>query len=237
MADTTTRFVIFSVARSGTSFLTTSLRSHPQILCHGEALLPRHIPKHIHGSAREVLTEEICETDPERVVRTLWDMTDGHPIVGFKVFAGHTPRLHVPLLEDESIHKIVLRRDNALASWSSQQIARETGRWNARKEGASIGATTTFLRRDFERYLNRRDKFFAKVDKRCAGPRLDLTYAGDIMTQSMAPVIAFLGADETVETSTTKAKQLGRNVLDRFDNPDEVRTFLDETGRADWAYE
>lgn len=233
----TTRFVIFSVARSGTSFLTTSLRSHPQILCHGEALLPRHIPRHIHGSAREVLTEEMCERDPAGLVRTLWEMNDDHPIVGFKVFAGHTPPLHIPLLQDEGIHKIVLKRDNALASWSSQQIARETGRWNARKEGSSIGATTTFLRREFDRYLNRRDKYFAKVDKQCRGPRLDLSYAREIMDQDVSGVLEFLGADAAVETSSNKAKQLGRNVLDRFDNPDEVRAYLEETGRMDWAEE
>jgi hypothetical protein len=128
------RFVIFSVARSGTSFLTTSLRSHPEILCHGEALLPRHFHRHVRGSARAILSPEEIEARPLAALHRLFACNDGHRVVGCKIFRGHSKSAQGDILRDPEIAKIVLQRENCLASYSSLQLAKSTGKWNAQRK-------------------------------------------------------------------------------------------------------
>ncbi|SLN68907.1 hypothetical protein [Roseisalinus antarcticus] len=233
----TTRFVLFSTARSGSSWLVTALRSHPEILCHGEALAPGLVPRHLQGAARAVLTPEMCKADPLGFARRLLAMDEGHGAVGFKVFATQGPAAHAALLSDESLHKIVLRRENALAAWSSLLIARQTGRWNTRKAGIGAGTRTRFVRAEFDHYRTRRDAYFDRIDRQLRGPRLDLTYTGDIVTKNAAPVLDFLGVDRAFDTSTAMARILGPSILDRFENAADAAACLDEIGRPDWARE
>ncbi|MBU2980655.1 hypothetical protein KO498_02400 [Lentibacter algarum] len=233
------RFIIFSMARSGTSWLTTALRSHPDILCHGEALLPRHFDRHIFGSAKAVLSAEMCERDPVAFLQALYSHNDGHAAVGCKVFPGHSKTAQAALLADQSIAKIVLKRENALAAWSSLLTARKTGRWNAnvKEKGADISSPVMFEPAKFEAYLKRRARFFRKIDRRLQGPRLNLTYATDIMQQRARPVLEFLGVPAEVTLSSDKRKMLGRSITERFENTEELAAYLKETGRAGWAYE
>lgn len=232
-----TRFIIFSMARSGTSWLTTSLRSHPEILCHGEALLPRHVPNHLFGTAKERLTAEMCEANPVGFLQELFSLNDGNPIVGCKVFPGHSKPAHNLLMEDESISKIVLRRENALASWSSLLIARATGRWNTSKQKVSQDVKAFFVTEDFEKFVQRGNVFFEKADRFIEGPRLDINYSDDVLDQRMQPILEFLGASTDFTTESNKKKMLSRSIIERYENPETVLTYLEQIGRPDWAYE
>lgn len=232
------KFVVFSVARSGTSFLTTSLRSHPDILCHGEALLPRHIPKHLHGSARSRFTAADCENDPLGFFHELLKIDDGHIAVGCKVFRGHSPTVHNAILEDASIRKILLDRENRLASYSSGLIARETGRWSSRRsEGIEKLHRVSFDKSDFERYRNRVDGFFRKVARKQQGPSIRITYEENVLGESLAPIFHLLDVQEDVKTESPKKKQLGRSIWDRFSNPEDVLEYLNDIGKPLWAEE
>jgi LPS sulfotransferase NodH len=233
----TKRFIIFSLARSGTSWLVTSLRSHPDILCHGEALYPRHIPRQLFGSARDLLTAEMCEQDPVSYAYKLFEHSDGAAAVGFKVFPVHSPSAHRALLEDETISKIVLTRENTLATWSSLLVARLTGRWNTRNKGIQQEVKAGFDAEAFETFCKRGPRFYDKIDRLLAGPRLDITYAKDVMEQRSEPILEFLGVSAEHELSCIKQKMLGRSIVDRFEEPDMVRAYLDKIGKPEWAYE
>lgn len=232
------KFIVFSLARSGTSFLTTSLRSHNDILCHGEALLPRHFEKHVFGPARTALSQKMVEDDPVGFVENLWTHSDGHQAIGFKVFRGHSPDAHPTLLADNSITKIVLQRENCLASFSSGQIARVSGKWGSKRPtDTERKETVPFHSDQFDKYRQRTEAYYHNILTTAQGPLIRITYRDNILNQNLAPVVGFLGLDNSIEMTSTKAKQLTHKITERFDEPDAVLAHLKKIGRLDWAEE
>ncbi len=179
----------------------------------------------------------MVESDPIGFVRQLFHYRDGHAAVGFKVFQGHSPEAHETLLKDEAIHKIILKRENHLASFSSRLIAKETGQWSTSNPNARKEAKAHFEAKPFENFCRRADEYFDFVSENSRGPRLDITYEDHIMARKLDEVIEFLGADTSVEIHSDKVKQLSREVVDRFDNPEEVRDHLAKTNHENWARE
>lgn len=231
-----TRFVIFSVARSGTSFLTTSLRSHPEILCHGEALLPRHFHKHVHGSARSALSKEEVENDPLNFLYKLFELSDGCRAVGCKVFRGHSTDIHFDILKDPGIRKIVLHRENHLASYASLLMARKTGKWNSKRPSVSQDKVT-FVADEFSKYSSRIRGFFNKIERESVGPTLFISYKDTIMKNDVQKVLDFLEVSREFETASRLVKMHGSEIIDRFENREEVLSCLREIGHEEWVYE
>ena len=232
-----TKFVLFSVPRSGTSYLITLLRSHEDVLCHGEALLPRHFDNHIKGSAQIVLSQEECENDPITFANRLFKIHDSHKVVGYKVFEGHSPSAHPSLAENADIKKIILQRDNALASYSSRLVAAKSGVWNSSKKMDLDDVKVTFKEDAFENYLNTIDAYFARIREMCKGDVLELRYAENILQQNTDPVFDFLGLENFESATSGLKKQLSADVLDRFENTADVQRFLDKIGHPEWATE
>lgn len=231
------KFIVFATARSGSSFLTTSLRSHPDILCHGEVMHPRLFARHVRGSVGDMLEPEQINSDPVAFANTILSVSDNNKAVGFKIFPTHAPQSHDELLGDETIRKIILKRHNLLAAFSSLRLARATGRWNAKKEGVAPKATVPFIHDEFETYRQRVESYYRKIDDLCAGPRIDLSYEDHILAQDVSSALDFLDVDRSVEVSSPKKKLYGRGIAERFDNRSEVLDHLKAIGRSEWAYE
>lgn len=133
MADTARRFVILSARRSGSNLLCTLIDSHPDALCHHELFNPRGIftALDLRDTATPLHDIAARERDPVAYLAQVWRYARGHACVGFKMTPDQHPEILHAVLEDSSIAKIVLRRNNPLRALVSERIADITGRWEA----------------------------------------------------------------------------------------------------------
>ena len=146
------RFVIFSVARSGTTLLCSRLNSHPEILCHYELFAPNMISyapnfQKIYGGDREISREDLTsgrigidtvegrERSPESFIVKVWQHNFGHKAVGFKVIRGQNQNAVDLLVRDKNVKKILLLRQNKIRCYISRLIVEKTGVWSISKDG------------------------------------------------------------------------------------------------------
>ena len=127
------RFVIVAAPRTGSNWLCTLLDSHPDILCHHEIFNPGGI--HLAWSRRDGSLDlgSVAERDrdPESVLKRVWSNGLGHARVGFKMTRGQAEGVLAAVLADRTVLKIVLRRADALATFVSETLARQTGEWES----------------------------------------------------------------------------------------------------------
>ncbi|MDF1856662.1 nodulation protein NodH [Pseudooceanicola sp.] len=118
-------FIVFAEMRTGSNFLEANLNAFPRITCHGEAFNPHFIG---YPNRDEILgiTQEIRDSNPERLIRTIRERTDG--LGGFRYFHDHDPRVFDIVVNDPRCAKIVLTR-NPVDSYVSWKIAQATGQW------------------------------------------------------------------------------------------------------------
>ncbi len=138
MSDRFDYFVVFAEMRTGSNFLEANLNALDGVTCHGEAFNPHFIG---YPNRTEILdmTREARDADPERLLTTIRDGTDG--LGGFRYFHDHDPRVLEPMLDDPRCAKIVLTR-NPMDSYVSWKIPRATDQWKLtnvkrRKDGAA----------------------------------------------------------------------------------------------------
>lgn len=237
-------FVIVSNARSGTSLVTSTLRFHPEVYCHGEIFHPK-IEVHLLPEARERIDVSRRESDPTGFAReVLGFAVDGHRVVGFKMWRPQAPEACDDLLADGGVRKIILERVNRLASYSSAGLARKTGVWNVgptpdpevlqRARSASV----RFDGAAFRQHVDRQDQLFAYYRSHAKGPVLNILYTDLVKPDGMRPILSFLGVrDGAIEKK--KSQLHSSNILERFDSssrPEIMRT-LDMIGHPDWAVE
>ena len=234
-------FVILSDSRSGTSFLSETLNTHPQIVCHGEVFhkSPAH---HLKGDWRGLDLERILAMREESWSNYLAWIFDqpGAAAVGFKMWQTHNPEACDALLTDERVLKIIYERTNVLARYSSSRLVRATGLYNLGVKGKrseKLETMVTFHRPEFEAYIARHRQIFATYRERAAGPVLELTYDA-LRTDGFRPVLGFLGVED-VPLQAQKQKLYGSDILARFEPLEraEVLAVLEKLGHPEWATE
>src|SRR5262249_46467049 len=126
-----TRFVILNAARTGSNYLCALLNSHDEVLCHHEIFNPHvvGVARHLQMSGFQLGTIEERERDPIAFLQRVWDTPLGRPIVGFKLCWRQHEVAYRAVLGDPSVHKIVLKRRNRVATFVSLLRARQTGEW------------------------------------------------------------------------------------------------------------
>ena len=233
------RFVILSLARSGTSLLTSTLNTHPAILCHGEVYHPQ--PRwHLLGNLSDLSEEEkrALQGEPDFLQR-IYDQD--RPVVGHKMWYGQNPSVCDALMADESILKIIHERENGLAQFASGKLAQETGVWNL---NAGSRATVkqapelSFSSRAFDQFLAHRQESLHLYRSRSRGPVLNLTYR-DLVEGRFDLVLNFLG-QRPVDLLPQKKKLHTSDILSRFvANKDRASVLrrLDAIGHPEWVTE
>lgn len=169
------RFVILSMARSGTSLLSTTLNTHPAVLCHGE-IFHKEPKWHLLGNLEHLSNEEklAIQASPDFVDRIY---AQDRPIVGHKMWYDQNPTICSILMADESIFKIIYERENALAQFSSGQLAKATGVWNrAPSDEAKVedAPMLRFSTSAFENFIHFRTETFDRYRTETRGPVLSL---------------------------------------------------------------
>lgn len=232
------RFVVLSLARSGTSLLTSTLHTHPAILCHGEIFHPS--PRwHLYGTLEHLSEEEkrALQGQPDFLDRVF---DQDRPLVGFKMWRSQNPAICDGLMADDSVAKIIYERENALAQYASGQLARATGVWNVSTLPKDLREKTPALPFGpgaFAQFLAKRAETLALYRSLSRGKVLDLTYR-EVVTQGFDRVLDFLGQPPMALTPQ-KAKLHGSDILGRY-APEVRQTILaqlEKIGHPEWITE
>lgn len=138
----TTRFLIWTTQRTGSTVFWRTLDRHPEIEGHGEMFLPAMTREDAYGAflARSRWARLEARTAPTRSVRRyLTELYSGGPgaaAVGFKLMYNHlTPPL-AAWIERERPRVIHLVRRNLLKMWVSRVAAEQRGLYHLEPEKA-----------------------------------------------------------------------------------------------------
>ncbi|MEP1522965.1 hypothetical protein [Ascidiaceihabitans sp.] len=236
-----TRFVILSAARSGSTALTTTLNTHPNIYCHGSPFF--------RGKKNQLaLLDEVqngldlskLETDPGGYMYDILNFTPGPKCVGLKAWPGQirsSLRAISFMTKDPSIKKIVLNRKNHLACLSSFGLVRLKQSARHLFADGLPRPQIDFDRKVFLEYVETRSWLFNWYDKKCKHGYLEVPYEG-LMTDGIYKIVEHLGLDPV----TFKARTTKRNtsdVLGRYkpEFHNEIVECLDEIGHPEWVAE
>lgn len=237
------KFVILSESRSGTSLLSGTLGSHPEILCHGE-IYHEKTEWHLLGNFAGMTKEEIQalrENEDDFVERVF--NQDGYKAVGFKMWRNQNPAVCKSLLNDDSILKIIYERDNKLAQFSSGILANKTGIWNL-TSGANVEkiiepkkTQIAFNAEAFNKFIEFQKNIFDFYLENVSGSFIKLTYS-EIVLEGYSRVLEFLGV-KPMELQPAKAKLYSSDILSRFAADDRAKILetLEAIGHSEWAFE
>lgn len=235
-----TRFVVLSEARSGTSLLTDTLNSHPEITCHGEIFHPdpaSHLRGNLAGwSANEVMT---LRKDEASYIEAAFNQV-GVKAAGFKMWRSQNERACLQLLQSETCCKIIYERENKLAQFSSRILAQTMDVWKRPKGDTSPLGTVPLLdfsEREFHVFLDYQRSLFDFYRSSVRGPVLELTYR-EIAFGHYTTVTNFLGVAEVALSDMTEKIHSG-SILLRFkpETHDVIVGLLDRIGQPSWIVE
>jgi hypothetical protein len=164
--------------------------------------------------------------------------------VGFKHMIKVASRREDPvmaqLIDDDRFRAMFLYRANYLASFSSELLVRVTGQAHLRAGEKAKRGTVEFDAAHFNHYWRERDRLLQHWREEFARTKAELLvveYNEMRATGGAEPFVRFLGEEPVAKATQTLAKRNSDDILSRFDNPDDVRRYLDEIGRPEWANE
>jgi len=217
----------------------SALNCHPDVFCQGEIFHPL-IDEHVFSRARKEVDVALRETDPIRYLREVMTFAEGARVVGFKIFQGHNDFALDYLLRAHDIKKIVLKRTNMLASFSSFHLAKKTNVWNLQDASGYDTPTMLFVPAMFEKYCAYVRKTFGEYFEVLRSEKqsfITLEYGQHILGHDFGPVREFLGLDDRVDLNIRYQRLNSDDIAARFTNPEEVLTCLEERGQLEWLRE
>ena len=240
------KFAILAIARSGSSYLTSALGSHPDVCMHGE-IMHENASWHIRECARKQLDLSIRKEDPIKFVNEIYNFDEGKKAVGFKIWKHQSLEAVKYIIENKDIKKIVLERKNLLASFSSRLIAEQTNVWNLTvNQNANIKYDTpklNFPERRFVKYVEDSldvYEFYKHGIKSEQQEYLLVDYQENIMNEDIDFVFNYLGIGTKFDFVDKKIKlNKQSNLLDRFVPEDHQKIIqcLENIEKKDWISE
>ena len=231
--------------RTGSSYLVNLLGSHPEIHCCGEIFNPDGVnlrwPKESGGrrAAREQESEleALRQTDPAAFLERVLATDFGRPVVGFKIFKNHHPKMLAHILADRNIAKIVHFRANVLARYASNLAARKSGNFGRVGEKPQV----EFNEEEFVAYHNEHAVFFDEVLRKLSaeGQHYHVSRYDEINNPAcVSGLLKFLGVTPELAAVPDQPPNRGSSeTLSRFTNPKEVKAFLRAHDLLHWVRE
>ncbi len=243
------KFIISCAARTGSTMLQQMLRSHPDILCHGEVVQPDAVgplagPYWKRRQEEAGLDEQLWRYMSSRPRLFLYDIIfdrQGRSIVGFKFKTDeaydqrlrHAEWVQTAITKDTDIKIIRLRRRDLLAQYISHQIVLRQTRTTQiadeaeRPQPRPFSAEPDHAIRYFEDVVERE----RRADEDYASHRQFHVYYEDLLDESASAresLLRFLEVrPRPMETNTKKVLKDTRALLQ---NRDELLTELARAG-------
>lgn len=232
------RFLIVGLPRSGTTYLMTLLNAHRRIYCSGEQFNPRAIVGiRKNDDDLEMLAQR--DNQPLRFMEAFFARNESRKVdrVGFKYMIGHHIRVLKHLENDPSLTLIYVHRRNKLAQVSSLVKAIQTKRWAQHRPDDHIEQK---IRLD-PRGLYQRWHEYATFDHLFEhwlaarpNPKITLEYRDMFQPGFNAQICDFLGLAQDKRMKSPLVKQGTNRILDRFENPEPIRAYVERLGFGHW---
>jgi hypothetical protein len=238
-------FAVVAMPRSGSTRLCEILGRHPAIACQQEIFHPHEVQAFLpRDRGLEVMDRDRRDADPASFLDRFLDFAQewfaGRTWHGFKVLlndrqVGAATQIVCP---SARLSKIVLRRDNLFACYTSLRLAIETGVWQ--RSGDALPANRQHhLVLDRARFLAFAGQELAahaailESMRRNAHRFLELEYRETLTPAGLEPVWRFLGLPP-IDAPGLLNKVNTRPLLECYADPDEVRQTMRDLGRTEW---
>ncbi len=237
------RFVILGLPRSGTTYLMTLLRTHPQVFCTGELFNPKAVVE--ADGVRDESFEAVIEGrdyDPEGFVTRFFDRPHAPKVAvaGFKFMLGHNIRAFHALAADPDLILIHVWRENRLAQISSLMKAAQTNRWAQSKADAHVDAKIHSNPRQISKRWHEyemTDFLFKSWLQQQPHQKISLEYKELFAPEFNRRICDFLEVAQDEKMKSGLVKQGSNTILDRFQDPVPIRSYFTRLGLAHWLEE
>lgn len=244
-------FVIMAKKRTGSTMLKSALNSHPKIKCYGEIFRHDKELQELAGIdklSQQVLTEyseahdrqNFINIKPVEFLNRILQQHEGLSNVGFKLMPAHNLQLLEHLLVDSQYKRIFIRRDNILASYSSEKIARLTGQGMATNSNKIKTVKVEFDCQEFSKYFKVRNKAYDEMKNQLEsanGSYLAVEYLDFKSADGYKRVLEYLEADATYNIAPVTKKRNTSSIIERFSNIETVKEYLHVNNLEQWEYE
>jgi len=224
------RFVVLAMQRTGSNMVVSTLNTHPSIYCHGELLrlsaaraaaglrvLDQIDPRYRNDGYRHAHAQEFLEE--------VFGLDYEVDFAGFKLLLPQNPGALDALIDDRRYTKILLCRDNVLARYSSNKLAR------AKREGSNAGSPSKieFEADEFSKFRTAHERLYGHARSRLKAngqAYLEITYLDACTPEGLRDIVQAVGADATIDLGVKTPKRNSSDIVSRFSNPEEVDAFL-----------
>ena len=239
MADT--RFVLVATPRTGSTLLGDMLNSHKDIFCDNELFNPHQICRYGFNETA-IRGLRYRNAQPLRFWKEFFfsEFAGRQKSIGFNFMLGHNYEILDRIFEDKDLKIIFLSRENKLAQYSSFQIALSTQSWSRREGVPDSRDNKRLLRfdfRQFEQWLQGEmtyEYLFLRMLETLERKHIRLEYQRILQQDSHELICEHLDV-EPMPLKTVLAKQNENRVTDRFENPDDVSSYLELIGKEHWG--
>lgn len=232
------RFLVMGLPRSGTTYLMTLLNSHRDVSCSGEVFNPYSI---IETGEPDYTPERLFARDvaPRYFMKTFFERHEAESWkrVGLKLMLGHNIRVLTQLPELTDLAIIYIHRKNRLAQVASYLKAMQTQNWaqtsHSRDMKQKIVASPQIISHQWHEYATV-DFLFSSWLASLPNPKLTIEYCELFKPDFNQRICGFLGVDPDPDMRSALIKQGANRVLDRFEMPEPIETYMRSLGLADW---
>jgi LPS sulfotransferase NodH len=230
-----TRFVILAAPRTGSNLLCTLLNSHPEVLCHHELFNPNGIfyALEYRDGSLDLGSMEARDRDPFRFLQRVWEHPFGASCVGFKMTRGQDAAIMQRLIENSGVLKILLHRRNRLKTFISEQLARQTDRWEvyARDQLATDTPRLCVDVESFKVHCDLNERFYQDIQHALRSgrqPWIDTAYEDILTAPEHVRLLEFLGVEATrAKLSQSSIKQSDTDLRTHIENFRELELALE----------
>lgn len=246
-ANAPLRFVVLSMPRTGSSMLTERLSTHQSVLC-----LPAIFSatgwydgtRRAGGLMRWMMDRmdpdwedhKLRLAQPRRLLAEIVKASPDKSAIGFKHHLSAEKEITGFVFGSE-IRKIILTRNNFLASYSSHKIVQITGQGAARARAKVERQQARFDANEFARFCTKRENLYTRARNGAKGRKLVIDYVEARTEEGMASVARFISIDPAGFGPARTAKRNPDDIISRFENPDDVRDYLSKHSLEHWSTE
>jgi hypothetical protein len=245
MEEEPVRFVIIASHRTGSTMLVSALNSHARVQCYGEFFRKKNKP--FKGVLKKVAMQDERYEDKEYqmshwqdFLETVYQVSDPVDAIGFKLMLSQHEEARHTLIADSQYRKILLKRENVLAVYSSNKIAKETGQGSAGQGDEVKTAQVMFIPEEFDKYCAKYEHMYqlAEDELHDRGQLfLKVTYADICKPEGIENVLGFIGVDKSLPWEPRTKKRNSPLLAERFSNPEEVIAYMENLGKSHWLQE
>ena len=237
MADP--RFIIVATPRTGSTLLGDLLNSHSDIFCDNELYNPHQICRYGFNED-DINGLKYRNSQPIKFWNEFFfsEFAEKQKAIGFNFMIGHNYKILEQILKKKEFKIIFLTRDNKLAQYSSHKMALSTQCWSIEKEqDINQNNNTMFDFRQFEHWLHETMTYEVLFGKMLELLKLDYIYIEfkQLLQHDAHRAICNYLDVKFMPLKTSLRKQNKNQIIDRFQNQNDVREYLKLIGNEHWG--